>query len=85
LTYTKLREQHSLGAKFKTTTISEEFTYEDFKKQYKNGADLLCIIKPDGMIEFNTVKTPKKPAPGDKVIALVASLSIPDEHESQLA
>lgn len=85
LTYSKIRDQHNLGAKFKTTTISDEFTYEDFKKQYKNGADLLCTISPDGTIEFNTVKTPNKPSSGDKVIALVASLPIPDEHDSQPA
>jgi CPA1 family monovalent cation:H+ antiporter len=83
MTFSKIREQHQMGAQFKATTLSEEFGYEDFQRRYHNGANVLCVIGADGTIKFNTVLDPQTPVAGDKVIALVASVPVPDEHASQ--
>ena len=83
LTFSKIREQHEMGATFKLTALSEEYSYEDFLKRYQDGANVLCIIDADDAVKFNTVDQPQIPVAGDKIIALVASMPIPDEHESQ--
>jgi CPA1 family monovalent cation:H+ antiporter len=83
LTFSKIRDQHKMGAQFKLTSLSEEYSYDDFIQRYQDGADLLCIISPDGMVKFNTVGQPQTPIAGDRIITLVASIPIPDEHESQ--
>lgn len=83
LTFSKIREQHSMGAKFKLTALSDEYSYEDFRERYRDGADVLCVIPPDGSVKFSTVNHPQTPVPGDKIIALVASMPIPEAHESQ--
>lgn len=83
MTFTKMREQTQLGATFKTTTLTEEYGYEDFLDRYRSGADVLCIADDEGSIKLNTVKDPLKPTAGDKIVALVAAVAVPDEHESQ--
>ena len=83
LTFTEIQEKHSLGAQFKVTTLSDEYRYEDFCQRYQDSADLLCLIAADNAITFHTAEEPAKPSSGDKLIALVTSVAIPDEHDSQ--
>ena len=83
LTFSKIREQHEMGATFKLTALSDEYSYEDFRSRYQDSADVLCVISPEGAVKFNTVDQPQIPIAGEKIIALVASMPIPEEHESQ--
>ena len=79
-TFSELRELHELGAKFKTTALSAEFSYEDFVAQYGGGAILLCAISEDGTLTLDTVDRPLAPKAGQRIITLVGAVAIPDDH-----
>ncbi len=80
ITFSKLNELHQLGAKFKRTTLSDEFTYEDYQDRYKDGSLLICVIDEDQSLAFNTAKDPLEPTAGQTMIALVMSTSVPKDH-----
>jgi CPA1 family monovalent cation:H+ antiporter len=80
LTFTQMKEMHEVGAKFKTTTLSEEFSYDDFLKRYQDGSTLLCVLNEDESLAVNTVDDPLTPTPGQTIIALVSSTAVPDDH-----
>ena len=69
-----------MGARFKTTTLSSEFHYEDFVRQYGNGATLLCVVNEDDSVVFDTVDKPLVPKQGQRIITLVGSIPIPSDH-----
>ncbi len=80
LTFTQLKEMHAVGAKFKTTTLSEAFTYDAYLQRYKDSSTLMCVINQDESLEVNTVKDPLAPKAGQTIISLVASTNVPDDH-----
>ena len=80
LTFTKIKEMHEVGARFKTTTLSDEFTYDDYLQRYQDGSTLLCVLNPDDSLEVNTVNKPLTPTAGQTIIALVGSTAVPDDH-----
>ncbi|NNE00320.1 MAG: sodium:proton antiporter [Pirellulaceae bacterium] len=79
-TFSEFKELHTAGARFKTTPLTDEFTYDDFVQQYGDGATLLCAVNGDGSISFDTVDQPLVPKSGQSVICLVASVALPDSH-----
>ena len=79
-TFSEIRELHEAGARFKTTSISDEFTYDDFVARYGDGAALLCTIDSDGTLSLDTVDKPLTPKPGQKVITLTSSVAVPKGH-----
>ncbi len=79
-TFTQIKELHEVGAKFKTTKLSEEFTYDDFLKRYQDGSTLMCVLNEDESLAVNTVDDPLTPTPGQTIIALVSSTAVPDDH-----
>ena len=83
LTFSHLRDLHAAGARFKTTTLTEAFTFENFKETYGAETPLLCTIAGDGKLAVNTVDVPLVPTPGQKVIAMVASVSVPENHAAK--
>lgn len=80
LTFSRLKAMHEVGARFKATTLSEEFTYDDFLQRYQDGSTLLCVLSDDGSLAINTADDPLTPEPGQTVIALVASTAVPEDH-----
>jgi NhaP-type Na+/H+ or K+/H+ antiporter len=80
LTFTQLKEMHEVGARFKTTTLSDEFTYDDYLNRYQDGSTLMCVLSEDDSLEINTVNDPLRPSPGQTIIALVSSTAVPDDH-----
>lgn len=80
LTFTKLRDMHQVGGVFKTTTLTEEFSYADFVKKFKTGSTLIGMIKEDKSFELNTVNGPLKPAAGHTIITMVTSVALPEDH-----
>ncbi|MEM9826677.1 MAG: NAD-binding protein [Planctomycetota bacterium] len=79
-TYTRFRERHDLGSSFKVTPLSEEFTYAAFAKKYQDNFELLAVISEDGKLTLETPEKPLQPNPGDRILTLVGSIVIPDEH-----
>ena len=80
MTFSKLRELHELGAVFKRTPLTDEFTYEDYLQRYQDAPILFCVVKEDGTLLINTVDDPLEPAPGQTILALVTSTTVPDDH-----
>jgi CPA1 family monovalent cation:H+ antiporter len=83
LTFSKLEDFHGVGATFKTTTLSENYSYQDFLEHYQNGAKLLCVIDELKNLSINTVEHQLHPTQGQTIIALVSSTVIPDSHEAK--
>ena len=79
-TFSEMREQHAAGAKFKATTLSEAFTYEDFVQQYDNAVILLCAVGEDGSLHLDTVDNPLVPKAGQKIVALIETVTLPSDH-----
>lgn len=78
-TFTMLHDLHADGAAFKTTTLSNEFTYEDYLSHYGDASTLLCVVNEDKSLLINSVKDPVKPVPGQTIIALTEPSADPSE------
>lgn len=83
MTYTKLQDLHSAGAVMKSTKLTNEFSFEDFKAKYGDEAVVMCAIDQEGEMKINTIDSPLVPAPGQTIVALVNTTPIPTEHASQ--
>ncbi|MGB7346449.1 MAG: cation:proton antiporter [Pirellulaceae bacterium] len=84
-TFSEMREMHGAGARFKTTPLTEEFTYEDFSAKYGNGAVVLASVDEDGNLELDTEDKPLNPKPGHQLIAMVSAVAVPDGHAAKPA
>lgn len=72
MTYTQLEERIAGGAKIKKTSISEDFTYDDFLARYGEHALVLFRVDETGkQLLIATDETELTPKPGQKIIALV--------------
>ncbi len=71
LTYEQLDKRIEAGAVIKTTTLSDEFTYESFRKHYGETAVALFVVTPSRRLEVITTDRPADPKPGDTLISLV--------------
>ncbi len=69
--YAGLESNIANGWVVKATTISEEFTYEDYRTLYGASAVLLCVVSASGLLTIATDDKGPDPIAGDTVIALV--------------
>lgn len=69
--YWHLFEQVAAGATISSTSLTDKFTFAHYR-EYHQSALPLCIITPDGSLEFITAKNSLKPKPGDTVISLIS-------------
>tara|TARA_R110002049_G_scaffold2750_2_gene21562 strand:+ start:380058 stop:381917 length:1860 start_codon:yes stop_codon:yes gene_type:complete len=83
LTFSQMRDLHAAGAKFKATTLTDEFSYADFQETYGSDAYLLCTLSGDGNLAINTVDDPLVPVAGQTVIAMVSSVPVPKNHAAK--
>lgn len=74
LTHSRISELIAEGFDFKTTTISEEFSYADFKLRYPESY-LLAVIGESKRLTIITVDESITPTPGQSIITLVPSES----------
>ena len=72
LTHSKIGSLLSEGYEFKSTQISEEFSYQEFIRRYKQ-VYLFAVVEGKSVLNIITVDEPAEPKPGDQVIALVYS------------
>lgn len=80
MTFSTLSELHQLGATFKQTMLTDEFTFADYTAKSQDGAILVCAIDPDKTLQVNTVDDPLEPSPGQTIISLVTSIAVPHDH-----
>jgi len=79
-TFSHMRDLHAAGARFKTTSLSDEFNYKNFRDKYGNAATLLCTIDEDGTLEMATEDKQLTPQPGQRLVAIVSSVVVPQDH-----
>ncbi len=72
LDFDKLTQLHEFGAQLKTTSITAEFTYEDYVTQYGESATILFLIDEQSKLQIAS-SDPLDPKPGETVISLVYS------------
>ncbi len=77
MTFTKFRDLHDAGAKFKATKLSDAFSYKDFLERYGDDPVLMCVLQDDRSLKINTVSDPLVPAAGQTIISLVSSVPLP--------
>ncbi|MDT0582140.1 MULTISPECIES: sodium:proton antiporter [Alteromonadaceae] len=71
LTYGRLAGYTAKGAQIKTTGITESFSFEAYKEQYKERCLPLCAIDTEGRLQIYTTSSEIKPKPGWKIISLI--------------
>ncbi len=85
MTFTKFRDLHAAGAKFKSTKLSDAFTYRDFTDRYGDEAVLMCVYQDDRGISINTVSDPLTPVAGQTIVSLVLSVPVPKSQTADHA
>ena len=71
LTHEELRRRFESGARLKKTTLTEDFTYEDFLAQYGESALVLFSFPEHGKLRVGASDQPIDPKAGMKILALV--------------
>lgn len=70
-TYGTLASRLASGWVVKITSLSEEFTFEDFRTLYGPRAIVLFTISEEGKLSVMADQRPTDPPPGQKVVAVV--------------
>jgi hypothetical protein len=69
--FTWLARRRAEKTVFKTTRLSEEFGYDEFRKLHGNSALPLFLVDGEGRLEVLTIEDLPEPRPGDRLIALI--------------
>jgi len=73
----------AIGFQLKKTSLSEEFTWEDFVARYGESATILFVVDEAGRLAIPTVAVPLAPGPGQTIIALIVDAA--DEQTTPAA
>ncbi|HVR35269.1 MAG TPA: sodium:proton antiporter [Methylomirabilota bacterium] len=73
LTYGELLKRIESGAVVKKTSLTGEFSFEDFKAHHGANAIPLFVILENGVVQFSTAENPPRPQAGRALISLVDS------------
>lgn len=69
-TFEELDGYHQRGGIVKVTTLSNEFTYDQFRTLYGTGAKVLFVLSDKGKLDALTSQS-QNPEPGDTIFAMV--------------
>ena len=83
LTFSQIRDRHIAGARFKSTKLSDEFSYEEFVQMYGADVPVLCTLSEGGALSIMTVDDHKVPVSGQTVVAMVSSTPVPSDHPAK--
>ena len=72
LTFSRIEELRAKGAVFKTTRLSNEFTFAEWTEKYADRAVPLFLLKKNGELQIYTPDVVRKPAAGDAILALLS-------------
>lgn len=67
----ELQRRISEAGKVSSTSLTEEFSYQDYLEQYGDRALVLCLVRNGKHLVLNEPGKPVEPGPGDTVISLV--------------
>ena len=81
--YSQLRRSLWLGHTFQSTTLTEEFGFEDYQKSRAEGFRIILWIKPNGSLQFQQGKNDSAPDDGDTIIGFGSPP--PDEADKNSA
>lgn len=70
ITHSRVLDLIRQGFEFKTTALSDEFTYQNFRERYPQEY-VLAVIDEKSLLNIITVDDPVSPSPGETVVALV--------------
>jgi NhaP-type Na+/H+ or K+/H+ antiporter len=71
VTYAKLAGYASKGGTIKTTRLSDEFSYEDYEKEYQQRSIVLCAIEPNGKVRMFTSLKNIQPKSDWRIVSLI--------------
>lgn len=81
LTYGHLSRLFAGGATIKTTSLTEEFDYDDFQVHRASKAIPLFLISQNGNLAVFTTDNPPQPQPGQKLISIIPGAETPSSGE----
>ena len=81
LTYGHLSRLFDGGASIKTTSLTEEFDYDDFQAHRASKTIPLFLISQNGNLTVFTMDNPPKPQPGQKLISIIPGTETPASGE----
>lgn len=73
VTYKAIARRFQEGWTFKVTPLSEEFTLDDYREMYGEGALPLFVVEEDGDIRVVTARFATRPKLDEKVVGLVGA------------
>jgi NhaP-type Na+/H+ or K+/H+ antiporter len=76
INYDTLSNLFSDGAELKSTPLSEEFDYQDFRKHYKNSYIPLFLVDEDGNLTVIATDNTPTPEPGQTLISLTKKIEV---------
>jgi NhaP-type Na+/H+ or K+/H+ antiporter len=71
VTYAKLAGYVSKGGIIKTTGLSDEFSYEDYEREYEGRSIRLCAIEPNGKVRIFTSLKNVEPKSDWRIVSLI--------------
>lgn len=69
-TWDDLNDKLDAGYIFRQTTLTEQFTYEQYAKEKDSSTVFLYLIKPSGQLKFYSEEMRTVPTTGDKIVSL---------------
>ncbi|MEP1446978.1 MAG: sodium:proton antiporter [Paraglaciecola sp.] len=78
VTYAKLAGYVTKGGIIKTTRLSDEFTDEDYEKEYQKRSIRLCAIDPNGKVKMYTSLRNIQPKSDWRIVSLITENKAPE-------
>ena len=84
-TFSAIQSLYEAGAKFKSTRLSDSFTFQDFLAKNGDQTIVLCALTEDRRMLINTVDDPLTPGPGMTIVSLATAVPVPPNHAGKLS
>ncbi|WP_405097635.1 cation:proton antiporter [Oceanobacillus sp. FSL H7-0719] len=79
-----LNQKLEAGYVFRQTTLTEQYTYKQYKEEKDDSTVFLYLIKPSGQLKFYSEEMRTVPASGDKIVSLTPPLKEKEKIETKL-
>ncbi|MBN6205934.1 sodium:proton antiporter [Ralstonia pickettii] len=79
-----LNDKLEAGYVFRQTTLTEQYTYEQYKREKDDSTVFLYLIKPSGKLKFYSEEMRTVPATGDKIVSLTPPLKEKEKIQTKL-